>query len=142
MTSNEETARGAAVRGVLTIEIRYRAAAPAGVPPQIARNPIPAIGQLLVGVSELERQMRHSVAEHPHLGEFSLTPTVLSAGEPEHPDEMPGEAAVVLAARTVPATPHAGLRQLISTLAQQIAGEAGVDCVVDVIADRPVGRLP
>ena len=48
-----------------------------GAMPQHGRNPIPAVGQLLIGLEELQDQIAASVGPHEHLGDFYLTPTVL-----------------------------------------------------------------
>lgn len=123
--------------GVLRIEIRFRVAEGSGAAPRGSDNPIPALGQLLVGVSELERQLRHSVADHARSDEFAVTPTVISAGDPALAGEIPASASVVVDIRTLSVTPHRGLLQLLGRLAEQIADESGLVSHIDVIDDRP-----
>lgn len=147
MAHDDAAERDTSPGGALTVSIRYSGVEPDGAAPGSAvlsagRNPIPAIGQLLVGVSELERQLRQSALAHPDDGGFSLTPTVLTAGEPEHPEANAHVATVVLHIRTPAAMPHPGLVQLLTALAEKIAGEAGVECSVDVLPQRPARRLP
>jgi len=132
----------ASAKGALRMGIELTGVMAHGAMPQIGRNPIPAVGPLLVGLSELQRQIGQTVGEHPELGEFYLTPTVLDAGTAEQQNVIPRIAQVYLDIRTIPAVDHPGLIHLITRLAEQIADEYGVACQVHVIDDRPPVETP
>jgi succinyl-diaminopimelate desuccinylase len=129
-------------KGALRIAIDYIGVMAHGAMPQMGRNPIPALGPLLVGIAELERQLQHSVGPHPELGEFYVTPTIVAAGDTEQLNVIPAVATLRLDVRTVPATPHAPLLQLLERLARDIADEAGLGCQFDVIDDRAPVETP
>lgn len=141
MANDDAAAREASPVGVLTVSIRY-AGPERGDRGDAELNPIPAIGQLLVGLSELERQLRRSRADGAPDAGFSLTPTVLTAGDPGHPDAPPPRATVLLLIEPQPSVPVPALLQVLTALAQQIAGEAGLACSVDVIESGSDGRQP
>lgn len=132
----------ASAKGALRIRVELTGVMAHGAMPQIGRNPIPAVGPLLVGLSELQRQVGESVGVHPELGEFYLTPTVLDAGTAEQQNVIPRTAAVYLDIRTIPAVGHPGLIHLITRLSGQIADEFGLDCRVGIIDDRPPVDTP
>ena len=79
----------ACAKGALRIRVDLDGVMAHGAMPQMGRNPIPALGALLVGFGELERQVGASVGTHPQLGDFYLTPTVLAAGSPEQANVIP-----------------------------------------------------
>ncbi len=129
-------------KGALRIAIDYIGVMAHGAMPRMGRNPIPALGPLLVGLAELERQLQHSVGPHPELGEFYVTPTIVAAGGTEQLNVIPAVATLRLDVRTVPATPHAPLLLLLERLAREIADEAGLGCRFDVIDDRAPVETP
>lgn len=132
----------AVAKGALRLRIDLQGVMAHGAMPHQGRNPLPALGSLLMGLSELERQVAESVGTHPHLGNFYLTPTVLTAGEPSQINVIPASASVYLDVRTVPAVGHQGLLHLITRLAEQIADDAGLGVLVTVIDDRPPVDTP
>src|SRR6195952_4323267 len=132
----------AVAKGAIRLRIDLQGVMAHGAMPTKGRNPLPAMGSLLMGLAELERQVAESVGSHPHLGDFYLTPTVLAAGDPGQLNVIPASASVFLDVRTTPAVRHAGLLHLIPRLTEQIGADAGLTCVVTVIDDRPPVDTP
>lgn len=132
----------AVAKGAIRIRIDLEGVMAHGAMPHQGRNSLPALGSLLMGLSELERQIAESVGTHPLLGDFYLTPTVLTAGDPSQVNVIPASASVWLDVRTVPGIGHQGLLHLISRLAEQIAADAGLTAIITVIDDRPPVNTP
>ncbi|QNK79978.1 M20 family metallopeptidase [Nakamurella sp. PAMC28650] len=132
----------AVAKGAIRLRVDLQGVMAHGAMPHQGRNPLPAMGSLLMGLSELERQVADSVGIHRHLGEFYLTPTVLAAGDPGQLNVIPASASVFLDVRTIPGVGHAGLLHLITRLAEQIAQDAGLSAAVTVIDDRPPVDTP
>jgi len=132
----------AVAKGAIRLRVDLQGVMAHGAMPQQGRNPLPAMGSLLMGLAELERQVAESVGTHPHLGDFYLTPTVLAAGEPSQINVIPASASVYLDVRTTPGIGHAGLLHLITRLAEQIGADAGIEATVTVLDDRPPVDTP
>ncbi len=132
----------AVAKGAIRLRVDLEGVMAHGAMPHKGRNSLPAMGSLLMGLSELERQVAESVGSHEHLGDFYLTPTVLAAGDPSQINVIPASSSVFLDVRTVPGVGHAGLLHLITRLAEQIAADAGLTAVVTVIDDRPPVDTP
>jgi len=132
----------AVAKGAIRLRIDVQGVMAHGAMPFQGRNPLPTIGSLLMGLSELERQVAESVGTHRHLGDFFLTPTVLTAGEPGQVNVIPASASLYLDVRTVPEVGHNGLLHLITRLTEQIAADAGLTALVTVIDDRPPVDTP
>jgi len=132
----------AIAKGAIRVRIELTGVMAHGAMPQHGRNPIPVLGQVLLGLAELGEQIAESLGEHPQLGEFYLTPTVLQAGTDVQVNVIPATAAVLLDVRTIPGVTHAAVLHLITRLAGQIAGEAGIESAVSVLVDRPVVDTP
>ena len=98
-----------------------------GAMPHAGRNPIPVAARMLLAFDELGRQLADRHPAHPSLGEFYLTPTVLTAGTVEQVNVIPATAALLLDVRTIPGMDHGGLVDLVGMVADQVAGEAGAD---------------
>jgi len=108
----------------------------------MGRNPLPAIGSLLIAIAEIERGYQVQVGTHPALGEFSLTPTVLAAGSVDQINVIPATAAIALDVRTVPGVDHPGLITLLTRLADSLADEHGLRAELTVLDDRPPVDTP
>ncbi|WP_084614054.1 M20 family metallopeptidase [Nakamurella lactea] len=132
----------AIAKGALRVRVDLTGVMAHGAMPQHGRNPIPVLGQLLLGLTELGEQIAASVGTHPQLGDFYLTPTVLTAGHPEQINVIPATASVMLDIRTVPGTEHPGVLHLVTRLTQQIADEAGLESEITVLVERPVVDTP
>ena len=129
-------------KGAIRIRIDLHGVMAHGAMPQHGRSPIPALGQLLIGLAELQQQIAETVGPHEHLGEFYLTPTVLQAGTVEQVNVIPATASVLLDVRTIPAVAHPPLLLLITKLTETIAADAGLRSTVTVIDDRPPVDTP
>ncbi|SDP40029.1 succinyl-diaminopimelate desuccinylase [Nakamurella panacisegetis] len=132
----------AVAKGAIRMRVDLQGVMAHGAMPHQGRNSLPALGSLLMGLSELERQISESVGSHPHLGNFYLTPTVLAAGDPSQVNVIPASASVWLDIRTIPGVGHQGLLHLITRLAEQIADDAGLTVAITVIDDRPPVNTP
>lgn len=132
----------AIAKGALRVRIDLTGVMAHGAMPHHGRNPIPALGQLLLGLTELGEQIAASVGTHPQLGDFYLTPTVLIGGSQEQINVIPATATVMLDIRTIPGTEHPGVLHLVTRLTQQIADEAGLESEITVLVERPVIDTP
>lgn len=130
-------------KGALRVRVDILGKMAHGAMPQHGHNPIPALGRLLLGLHELGEQIAENLGCHEHLGDFYITPTVLSAGTAEQINVIPALASVALDIRTIPGIDHPALIHLIERLAAQICAEsAGLRSRVEVLVDRPVVDTP
>lgn len=129
-------------KGALRIKVDLHGVMAHGAMPQHGRNPIPAVGRLLLGLGELADQIAANIGDHPALGRFTVTPTVLSGGSEEQVNVIPSTASVFADIRTIPGVAHHVLVDLIGRLADQIATESGLTATVQVLVDRPVVETP
>ncbi|WP_230312922.1 M20 family metallopeptidase [Nakamurella alba] len=109
-----------------------------GAMPHHGRNPLPAIGEILVGIGALEQELQENPGPHPHLGLTSITPTVLDAGQPAQVNVIPAVASVYLDIRTIPGIDHAELIDVLTALAETVAAARDLTATLEVIDDRPV----
>ena len=77
-------------KGAIRIMVTFIGVMAHGAMPKMGRNPLPAIGSLLIALTEIERGYQAQVGIHPSLGEFSMTPTVLRGGTPRSDQRHPG----------------------------------------------------
>lgn len=129
-------------KGAMRIRIDLVGTMAHGAMPQHGNNPIPALGRLLLGLTELGEQIAASLGQHEHLGAFSLTPTVLQAGTIEQINVIPATASVAIDVRSIPGADHGAVEHLLRRLTAQIAEEAGLQHRVEVLVDRPVVDTP
>jgi len=129
-------------KGALRIAIEFTGVMAHGAMPAMGRNPLPAIGSLLIALPEIELGYRAQVGSHPQLGEFSLTPTVLAAGSVDQINVIPATAALAVDVRTVPGIDHPGLITLLTRLADSLADEHGLRAELIVLDDRPPVDTP
>lgn len=132
----------AIAKGAMRVRVDLLGEMAHGAMPQRGKNPIPALGQLLMGLRELGDQLAEGLGSHPALGDFYLTPTVLLAGTEEQINVIPSTASVLIDVRTIPGAGHPGILHLITRLAEQIAVEAGLGSKVTMLVDRPVIDTP
>lgn len=124
-------------KGAIRLAVELTGKMAHGAMPQMGINPIPAVAQLLLGLTELQEQLADRYPAHPDLGAFYLTPTVLAAGNPAQVNVIPATATLALDIRTIPGIDHRGLIEVIRMLTEQISAEAGVTAKLTVIDDRP-----
>lgn len=132
----------AIAKGAMRVRVDLLGQMAHGAMPQRGKNPIPALGQLLMGLRELGDQLAEGLGSHPTLGDFYLTPTVLLAGTEVQINVIPSTASVLIDVRTIPGAGHPGILHLITRLAEQIAVEAGLGAKVTMLVDRPVIDTP
>lgn len=124
-------------KGAIRIRIDLHGVMSHGAMPEQGRNPLPAIGELLAGVAELQSVTQQRVGRHEHLGSVYLTPTVLRAGTLEQLNVIPAAATLGIDIRTVPGVDHVELIAEIGRLASGIANAHELRAEVIVIDDRP-----
>ena len=129
-------------KGAIRLTVRFNGAMAHGAMPKMGRNPLPALGSLLIALPEVERGYQRTVGTHASLGDFSLTPTVLGGGTLDQINVIPASAVLALDIRTLPGIDHPGLITLITRLAQRIAAEHDLDVAVTVLDDRPPVDTP
>ncbi len=126
----------------MRIAIEFTGVMAHGAMPTMGRNPLPAIGSLLIALAEIERGYQAQVGTHPVLGDFYLTPTVLTAGSMDQINVIPATAGLALDVRTGPGVDHPGLITLLTRLADSLADEHGLRAEVTVLDDRPPVDTP
>jgi succinyl-diaminopimelate desuccinylase len=124
-------------KGALRLRVHFHGRMAHGAMPQEGRNPNAALGRFLAALGGYEASLRRDVGVHPVLGEVSLTPTVLRAGDPVQMNVVPADASVWLDVRTVPGVEHAAVVARVSALAASAGEEDGVVGNVAVLDDRP-----
>jgi len=129
-------------KGAIRISVTFTGSMAHGAMPTMGRNPLPAIGSLLIAVGRIERAQQAEAGTYPLLGEFSLTPTVLSAGSLDQLNVMPATATLALDIRTLPGVDHARLITLITDLCATLAADDGLLSEVTVLDDRPPVDTP
>ena len=129
-------------KGAMRIAIEFTGVMAHGAMPAMGRNPLPAIGSLLIALAEIERGYQAQVGTHPVLGDVYLTPTVLTAGSMDQINVIPAVAGLALDVRTGPGVDHPGLITLLTRLADSLADEHGLRAEVTVLDDRPPVDTP
>ncbi|GGL93549.1 M20 family metallopeptidase [Nakamurella endophytica] len=129
-------------KGAMRLLVHVHGVMAHGAMPQHGRNPLPAVGAFLVGMSALQDRLTAEFGDHPLLGRVFVTPTVLAAGDPAQINVIPALATVALDIRTVPGVDHAELLSTIGALAERVAGESGLRAELVVVDDRPPVDTP
>jgi succinyl-diaminopimelate desuccinylase len=124
-------------KGAVRIRVDLLGAMAHGAMPRHGRNPLPAIGRLLVALDELQSRLQAAHPAHEHLGEVYVTPTVSRAGDLDQINVIPGRAAVAVDVRTIPGLDHAALVERVGALAAEAGAPDGVTCELTVVDDRP-----
>lgn len=113
-----------------------------GAMPQHARNPLPAVAELMAAVRSYESELQRDPGEHRHLGLTYLTPTVLHAGSRQQLNVIPGRAVVGFDCRTVPGVDHDALVERMGAIAADVGRRHDVRVEVHVIEERPCAVTP
>jgi len=129
-------------KGAIRLRVDLLGAMAHGAMPQHGRNPVAALGRMLVAVAEEQRRLQAEHGRHEHLGEIYLTPTVARAGSVEQINVIPARASLCLDVRTVPGVDHAALVRRIEELAARAGAPYDVTAEVAVLDDRPCVDLP
>ncbi|MBA2696230.1 MAG: M20 family metallopeptidase [Ornithinimicrobium sp.] len=129
-------------KGAIRLKAAFTGAMAHGAMPQHARNPLPVASAYLQAAQRVQEDLQREHGEHEHLGQVYLTPTVLSGGDVDQINVIPGEALVCLDVRTVPGVDHEALVQRLTDLAETFGADAGVTAEVTVVDDRPPVDTP
>jgi succinyl-diaminopimelate desuccinylase len=124
-------------KGAIRILVSFVGQMAHGAMPKMGRNPFPAIGSLLIALTEIERGYQARVGTHPTLGDFSMTPTAVAGGSLEQLNVIPATAVLGIDVRSLPGVQHAELIGLVRSLAASLAAEHGLEAVVENLDDRP-----
>lgn len=131
----------AVAKGALRLRVDLTGRMAHGAMPQLAVNPLPAIGRLISAVAALQDRLQRKHGEHEHLGHVYLTPTVVEAGDPVQMNVIPAAASAYFDVRTFPGVGHADLIRQMRSLAATAAGD-GIRAELTVIDDRPAVDTP
>ncbi|MET0864571.1 MAG: M20/M25/M40 family metallo-hydrolase [Nakamurella sp.] len=129
-------------KGAIRIMVTFVGEMAHGAMPKMGRNPLPAVGSLLIALTEIERGYQDRVGSHPTLGDFSMTPTVVLAGSVEQLNVIPASAELAIDVRTVPGIDHQELIGLTQSLVGSLAAEHGLQGEVEILDDRPPVDTP
>jgi succinyl-diaminopimelate desuccinylase len=124
-------------KGAVRIRVDLRGAMAHGAMPRHGRNPLPAVGRLLVALADLQATLQEAHPPHEHLGAVYVTPTVSRAGSLDQINVIPGRACVAVDVRTIPGVDHAALVERVRVLAAEAGAPDGVETGVTVVDDRP-----
>lgn len=132
-----------AQKGALRAVARFRGKMAHGAMPKSGLNPVPAAAAFVQRLQVLERGYVRRHGAHSLLGEPSVTPTALRAGELAQLNVIPAEAVVGVDVRTIPGQEHAQIRGDLSEAAAEAAqGVPGCDAELTVIEERPCTETP
>jgi len=129
-------------KGAIRILVTFTGEMAHGAMPKMGRNPLPAIGSLLIALTEIERGYQAMVGSHPSLGDFSMTPTAVAGGSLEQMNVIPATAVLAIDVRTVPGVEHPELIALVRSLVDSLAAEQGIEASVEILDDRPPVDTP
>jgi succinyl-diaminopimelate desuccinylase len=130
-------------KGALRAIARFEGRMAHGAMPRSGINPIPAAAAFLERVRALEAQYVARHGAHPLLGEPSVTPTVVRAGDPAQLNVVPARTTVGLDVRTIPGQDGAEIRRDLEAAAEAAAAAApGARGALEVIEERPWTETP
>lgn len=129
-------------KGALRLRVDFHGAMAHGAMPLQGRNPNPVLARFLGALAEREAALQAEHPAHPHLGEVSLTPTVLRSGDPAQMNVIPAEATTWVDVRTIPGVDHDDLVAGVVQLAESAGATACVATHVTVVDDRPAVSTP
>jgi succinyl-diaminopimelate desuccinylase len=128
-------------KGAVRLRIALHGAMAHGAMPHKGRNPIKAMGSLLVALAGYEDTLLERHGAHEHLGPSHVTPTVLEAGSADQINVIPASARVAVDIRTIPGVEHAVLIDEIRALVDRAGAPLGVSAEVEVVDDRPAVEI-
>ena len=130
-----------AQKGVMWVRVVIRGMMAHGAMPLTGVNPVYPLARFLTAVQALEEREIARHGRHPHLGQPSITPTVVlspprGAGEPQN-NVMPGAAEAVLDFRLIPGQDPALLeRQTRQLLEVAVAVDPRLSAELEVVELR------
>ncbi|MEV0347671.1 M20 family metallopeptidase [Nonomuraea sp. NPDC050680] len=128
----------AVAKGALRLRVDFTGKMAHGAMPQHGRNPVQAVGALLVALRALETELQGLYPAHEHLGEVYVTPTVVRAGTEEQVNVIPATASVFIDVRTIPGVEHKPVAERVAAL----AAFEGISAEVSILVDRPPVDVP
>ncbi|MGW4471464.1 M20 family metallopeptidase [Nonomuraea sp. NPDC004354] len=128
----------AVAKGALRLRIDFTGKMAHGAMPQHGRNPIQAVGALLVALRSYQDALQSAHPAHEHLGEVYVTPTVVQAGSQEQVNVIPATASVFVDVRTVPGLAH----KEVADRVEELAAFDGAEAKVTILVDRPPVDVP
>jgi succinyl-diaminopimelate desuccinylase len=129
-------------KGALRAIARFQGRMAHGAMPRAGLSPIPAAAALVVQTADLSRRYAARYGRHPMLGEPSITPTVLQAGDLAQLNVIPATAIVALDVRTIPGQRHDDVRGDLAALVAAAAEIPGCLGTLDVVEERPWTETP
>jgi succinyl-diaminopimelate desuccinylase len=125
-------------KGAIRLRVRLVGRMAHGCMPDEGVNPTAALGEVLVALRGLEREIQGEQPAHPLLGRFHLTPTVAAAGEREQVNVIPGAAELFIDIRTTHQHQHAEIHaRAREVIARAAASISGIVVEVETLDDRP-----
>jgi succinyl-diaminopimelate desuccinylase len=134
----EDNAMCLVQKGALRALARFRGRMAHGAMPKSGCNPIPAAARFVREAGALEARYVSRHGRHALLGEPSVTPTLLRAGDLAQLNVMHADALVGLDIRTIPGQDHAAIGADLAAAADSAAAAAsGCRAELEVIEERP-----
>lgn len=128
----------AVAKGALRLRVDFTGKMAHGAMPQHGRNPIQAVGALLVALRSYQEELQKRCPVHEHLGEVFVTPTVLRAGAEEQVNVIPATASLFVDVRTIPGVSHAD----VAARVLELSGYEEIETEVSILVDRPPVDVP
>ncbi|MEU7899179.1 M20 family metallopeptidase [Nonomuraea sp. NPDC049152] len=128
----------AVAKGALRLRVDFTGKMAHGAMPQHGRNPVQAVGALLVALRSYQDALQAAHPAHEHLGEVYVTPTVVQAGSQEQVNVIPAVASVFIDVRTVPGLEH----KEVADRVEKLAAFDGIESKVVILVDRPPVDVP
>ncbi|MFE3448879.1 M20 family metallopeptidase [Nonomuraea sp. NPDC059194] len=128
----------AVAKGALRLRVDFTGKMAHGAMPQHGRNPVQAVGALLVALRSYQEELQAVHPAHEHLGEVYVTPTVVQAGSREQVNVIPAAASVFVDVRTIPGLAH---KEVADTV-EELAAFDGIESRVTILVDRPPVDVP
>ena len=132
-------------KGAMRVLASFHGVMSHGAMPYAGVNPIPFLGDFLLGVRRMEAKEQDRLGEHEHLGLPWLTPTIVRtpiSGEAQF-NVVPESALLALDIRTVPGQDHGSLWRELKQLASEVAaGDARLTLDLELVEERPWTETP
>jgi succinyl-diaminopimelate desuccinylase len=125
-------------KGAVRALARFRGRMAHGAMPKSGCNPIPAAAMFVREAASLEARYVSRFGRHALLGEPSVTPTLVCAGEPAQLNVIHADALVGLDIRTIPGQDHDAIRKDLAAAADvAAAAAAGCSAELEIVEERP-----
>jgi acetylornithine deacetylase len=140
VTEPTEMQVAVAHRGFVHVEIETRGRAAHGSMPELGIDAIAKMGRILVGIEELDRQLR-AMPTHAHLGSGSVHASLIEGGQ-EY-SSYPARCVVQAERRTIPGeTVQTVERELAEIVEPAGEGDADFSAEIRILASREPFEVP